>query len=618
MNKIKTFIISNLDIILFLFLVLVKTIFMIANVSSTYTNYQFFLWPTIASLLFLGSFAFLMPKKKRTKYLYSCNLIITIFMVVDIEYFRYFKDLLSLMVLRNIFLLKSVSSSVKDVIKIRDFIYFADLVALPFIHRFKNNNAQEYSRKVKFSFFAVMLLLGILIDSYHIYGVSIDQPRLLTTMYNKVYIAKVLGSVNYHAIDIFDTAASKIQSSIPISKSKETEIVKYINSASTTDQNSNMKGYASGKNLIIIQVEALQEFVINQSVNGQEITPNLNRWIKKSTYFNNCFYQVAAGGTSDAEFMVNNSLYPASAGAAYYLYPSDTLNSIANVLDKKGYQTNVLHGYEQTFWNRNIMYNSEGFKNFYNKNDYNVNEVVGMGISDKAFLNQSIDKINNMKKPYYSFLITLSSHFPYDDTKGYGNFDVGKYEGTLIGNYFKGIHYTDEQLGIFLDKLEQEGILKDSMVVLYGDHYAIPREHQSELASYLNISNMDDCAWMKLQKVPLLIHFPGDAYKGVNNMYCGQMDIYPTIANLYNLSQVGLFGKDLFNTTEDTVTFRNGSFIDGSYYYNSQTGIYYDVSSGAKVNETSELKAKKEKVIKELGYSDDILNHNLFKKDLHK
>lgn len=618
MAKIKTFIISNLDIILFFLLVLTKTIFMIANVSNTYTNFQFFIKPTLASLLFLGSFAFLLPKSKRTKYLYACNLIITIFMVVDIEYFRYFKDLLSIMVLRNIFLLKSVSSSVKDVIRIKDFIYFADLVVLPFIHRFKNKRAQEYSKGVRAAIFAVMLVVGLIVDSYSIYGVSKDQPRLLTTMYNKVYIAKVLGSVNYHAIDIFDTAASKIQSSIPISKSKETEIAQYIKSTGAKDQDSNMKGYASGKNLIIIQVEALQQFVINRSINGQAITPNLNRWIGKSTYFNNCFYQIAAGGTSDAEFMVNNSLYPAPAGAAYYLYPGDTFNSLAKAFDKKGYQTNALHGYDQTFWNRNIMYNAEGFDHFYNKNDYKISEVVGMGISDKAFLTQSIDKINHMKKPYYSFLITLSSHFPYDDTKGYGDFNVGQYEGTLLGNYLKGIHYTDEQLGMFLDKLEQEGITKDSMIVLYGDHYAIPREYQSQLQSFLNLSSMDDYTWINQQKIPLLIHFPDDAYKGVNNMYCGQMDIYPTLANLYNLPQTGLFGKDLFNTTEDTVIFRNGSFIDGHYYYNSQTGIYYDVSSGSKTNETADLHSKKEKVLTELEYSDDILNHNLFKNDLSK
>ena len=117
-----------------------------------------------------------------------------------------------------------------------------------------------------------------------------------------------------------------------------------------------MKDSAKGKNLIIVQVEALQQFVIDKTVMGQEITPNLNKLIKSSAYFNNYFYQIAAGGTSDAEFMSNNSLYPAPSGAAFFFYANNNYLSLPKALVKNGYETAALNGYYETFWNRNIMY----------------------------------------------------------------------------------------------------------------------------------------------------------------------------------------------------------------------------------------------------------------------
>ena len=194
-------------------------------------------------------------------------------------------------------------------------------------------------------------------------------------------------------------------------------------------------------------------------------------------------------------------------------------------------------------------------------------------------------------------------------------FNVGDYEGTLFGNYLKAIHYTDEQLGIFLNQLEKDGILKDSVVALYGDHYAIPRNNEVELSKFLNITSpMSDIEWAKLQKVPMMIHFPDESHKGVNSINAGQMDVYPTICNLFDLPNKNLMGKDLFNSKDKNVIFRDGSFTDGKHYYFSQTNTYYDMSTLEKINENDDLKNKKENALNQLEYSDNILKHNLLKK----
>jgi len=237
-----------------------------------------------------------------------------------------------------------------------------------------------------------------------------------------------------------------------------------------------------------------------------------------------------------------------------------------------------------------------------------------MGLSDKQFLIQSIKKLHNLSNPYYAFLITLSSHYPYNDTKHYGNFNVGGYENTLLGNYLQAIHYTDAQLGMFIDKLQKDGTLNNSILAIYGDHYAIPQENEDELAKFMNIANMTDLQWAELQKVPLIIHFPKNANEGVKSIYGGEMDLYPTLSNLFGLPNKDELGKDLFNSKDGTVIFRNGSFTDGNTFYISDDNSFYSIASNKKLAESAELKAKLKNAVTALDYSDEILNHNLLSK----
>lgn len=613
-NKINEFILRNLDIMLFATIIFLKLMLYAKQISPEYL-YMGVTHPVFASVLILASFSMLFEPKKRINFLFTINLIISLVLISDIMYYKYFKDVTTVAALRNAKLLGGVSSSIRDLFDFKDLVYLADIIfLLPFLRRYKKIKA-NYSTSLlkKFSVFLLIFVIGTSIDAKSVSAIAKEQPTLLSAMSNRIYLTKMIGNLNFHAVDAYNYISTNVKNSKKLSTEREDEIKAFL-----VDNNqitgSNLRGDAQGKNLIVIQVEALQQFAINKKINGQEITPNLNKWINKSMYFDNYFYQVAGGNTSDAEFMSNNSLYPAASGAAYYTYSGNQYDSLASQLKNNDYYTAALHGYSEGFWNRNVMYKSESFDNFYGEHSFNVDEEVGLGLSDKSFLNQSIEKLKTFKEPYFSFLVTLSSHFPYDDVKGYGDFNVEQYENSLLGNYLKGIHYTDEQLGMFLDKLDQEGITKNSIIVIYGDHFAIPKEHIDELYKFENVNNPDDLKWFEYQKVPLIIHFPEDQNSGVNHTYGGQMDLYPTLANLFNMPRNYMFGKDLLNSNSNKVVFRNGSFTDGNVFYVSWTNTYYDIKTGGIIPETEELKKKKEDNAKELGYSDDILNHNLIKK----
>ncbi|MFP3340138.1 hypothetical protein R0J91_19325, partial [Micrococcus sp. SIMBA_131] len=77
---------------------------------------------------------------------------------------------------------------------------------------------------------------------------------------------------------------------------------------------SSYEGIANGKNLILISLESTQAFMLNGSVNGEEATPFLNKLKEDSFFFPNFYHQTAQGKTSDAEFMIDSSLYPLSGG----------------------------------------------------------------------------------------------------------------------------------------------------------------------------------------------------------------------------------------------------------------------------------------------------------------
>lgn len=612
MNKILKKLVSNIDILLFFIIIIIKLKQYSIEIGEGYFL-KSSIFPTASSIAIILAIAILLKNKSRVKFLFLMDLIISIAIISDINYFRYFKDLLSIPVIKNGFLLGDVKSSVNSIFKIQDLLYFSDfLVIIPLMKIRKHFNFVNISFVKRLAITFSILIITVSTNSYYFYELSKEQPRLISTMYNKVYIEKKLGLINTHGIDIFNTLKNDASRKMAISKTKEEEIQSFLQ-ANTTESSTALKGVGKGKNLIMIQVEALQNFVINAKVNGQEITPNLNKLASESKYFDNYYYQVSSGGTSDAEFLSNNSLYPSPSGAAYYMYYDNDYNSIAKVLKTQGYNTNVFHGYKETFWNRNIMYKAEGFDNYYSEKNFNINETVGLGLSDKSFLNQTVEKLKTMDKPYFSFIITLSSHFPFDDTEHYGDFTTGKYENTLLGNYIKAIHYTDEQLGMFLQKLDDEGISKDSIIVLYGDHNAIPKENEKDLADFMGIQNMNELEWAKLQKVPMMIHFPNNEYAEVNHITSGQIDLYPTLCNIFDIQNQDLLGSDLLNTKNSTVVFRNGSFTDGKVFYLSSNSTYYDYTGGEKLNETEDLKAERTARLKELEYSDEILKHNLLK-----
>ncbi len=287
---------------------------------------------------------------------------------------------------------------------------------------------------------------------------------------------------------------------------------------------------------------------------------------------------------------------------------------LTEVLADEGYSTLALHGDRPGFWNRNHVYPSLGFQRYVSKMDFKAEESIGLGLSDRSFFKQSLEILKTQQQPFYAFLITLTSHYPFNFAalkEQVPNFPLGDLEDTLLGDYLRSIHYTDRHLGEFLRGLSESGWLEKSVVVVYGDHPAIPIGDRGRLSQLLGRNLDSTVAWREIQKVPLIVRLPGKRLRGERDTPTGQMDIAPTVANLMGLSMKTAFGRDLLNTPEGAVLFRNGSYVEGTSWIDPQQEAAWDLVTGSRIEYADRWIENTNINRRRLDFSDRVIESNL-------
>lgn len=546
--------------------------------------------------------------KKRLLALFICDFIISILLTGDTNFFRYYYSILTIPVILQVDLklLSSVNESIMSLFKPKDIIYILDLpflfIWLNYIHK-KEVERIEFAKRVICSFLSLLIGFTGFLSIYK----RIDMEAFI---YSSNYTAKKLGVIYSH----YDNTRMYIKKNIAdnnrLTPKEKSYIEKYFSKRPKTDRK--YKGIAKEKNLIVVQVEALQQFMINAEVNGKKVTPNLNKLIEESLYFDNIYYQISGGNTSDAEFVFNTSLYPVEEGAVYIRFADNEYHSLPKILKKQGYNTYALHAFTAKFWNRTQMYKALGFDKFIDGDYYIMDEFAGWegnALSDLSFFRQSFDKIDTTS-PFYSFFITLSSHHPFTYFEDY-DFDVGDIQGTLLGNFIKAINYEDKCLGEFIDILKERGLYDNSLLVIYGDHSGVPKHMADELVDFLDME-YSEIQWTKLQKVSCIMHFPGLKNGEKVSITGGCVDLLPTIANLIDFDAPYILGKDLLNSDKGYAVLRNGNVITDNYVYLNELANVYSIKDEKLLNK-KDYEEELKTILEQLNISDLIIEKNVFK-----
>jgi lipoteichoic acid synthase len=566
---------------------------------------------TLGMILLVISVISLLDIKIQVTIMTITNVLLDIVLILDSIYYMYFRDFTSMFSFKYSTQSFAVINSIKYLITPMVIFLIADIAFNVIIKLIAGKLVSPMSKDVlsRMTYASIISIIAVSLLYGGITIINSKDAYAIQDLYSKKFVVERSNMFVYHYYDVKrflqEFGAKPILSSAKVNEIKE------VFSKNSIDVNSSYFGKYKGKNVILIQVESAQAFLINAKINGQEITPNLNKLSKSSVYMPNFYHQVLNGGTSDAEFTINTGLLPLSTGSVYYLFPNNNYPSLAKELKNVGYSTSVYHGDTADFWNRLPMYKTLGFDRYESLEHYSYDEKVTLGLSDKSFLRQTLGKLKEIKQPSFSFITTMSSHYPFID-KAFKDFNVGKYQGSMIGNYAQAAHYTDEELGRFFDGLKKNGMWNNSILVVYGDHHAIPYANSNELAKFLKVTISDDIDWINLQKVVAMIHLPDESIKGKMDGNLSQSDIYPTVLSLEGIKADSYIGESVFDKKTNAVLFPNGNFVYNDFLYLEDKDKTYDVKLKQQIsNDTTKNLIKHYKNLFE--DSDLLIRDNLFK-----
>nr|WP_230678531.1 LTA synthase family protein [Lacticaseibacillus zhaodongensis] len=466
-------------------------------------------------------------------------------------------------------------------------------------------------------------VLGVALLTLTMAVSELNRPQLLTRTFDRAFIVKYLGLAPFTVYDGFKTA----QTSQVRAQASSADMAKVLQYTQKKYAAPNMEYYgaAKGKNVIIIHLESFQQFLIGQKIDGQEVTPFLNSLVKNKNAlsFDNFFNQVGLGKTSDAENMLETSTFGITSGSLFANVGSDnTFQGAPAILNQRaGYSTAALHGGVGSFWNRDGAYKSLGYQYFFD-NDYFQHSTemnTEYGIKDKLMLGESARYLEHLQQPFYAKIITTSNHFPFTIDDEDSSFPDAGTNDVTVNDYFKTANYLDSALKEFFAYLKKSGLAKNSLVMLYGDHYGIADDRYKNMAQLVgkNPKKWNDFDDAQMQRVPLIFYSPG-LKGGVNNTYGGEIDVLPTLLHLLGISTNNYvqFGTDLLSDAHSSVVAqRNHDFITPEYTVIG--GEAYLNANGERISPDLEtrmmLKADQKQVNTELRLSDSIANRNLLR-----
>ncbi|MFV8151884.1 LTA synthase family protein [Synergistaceae bacterium DZ-S4] len=573
--------------------------------------------PSLAAILSVIIPVSIVPAKYRSRALLMIDILFSVLVLTDVLFIRYYSDIF---IFHDILLLPQtglIAKSIWSLLKLRDVLIFADIPLIMWMLKRERIALcfEKISRK-RISVSLFILFLAVSVQVFAGWRLREERPNIMSAMYDRLSVCAWVSTASFHWGDVISLTVKAFEpDNVP--QRKIDELRGWFDKRIKT----NKTPPARGKNLIMIQCEALQQFVVGLRINGTEVTPNLNRFAENSLYFPNAWDQTAGGLSSDSEFMANTGFFPSASGAAYTRFANNSYNSLAKALKKRGYDAFVIQGTYSAFWNCHRMHPKLYFDRQYSRNTFPDGEVIGLGLSDRTIFTEALNIFKKANGPFYGFIVTLSGHHPYN----FEGLDDGSFplpeemKKTLLGDYITAMNYFDRELGRFLDGLRSSGLDKKSLIVLYGDHPAVPIAYKEEMEKLIGKKIEETIEWKETRRVPLIFRIPGEkTMKGTIYTDTGQMDIFPTTAGLLGVKVETCFGKDLsLDNGPDPVIFRNGSYIINGVFVEPAVKRATRIGTHELID-ASEYDEITKEVDLRLSYNDIILEKNLISDILYR
>ena len=640
-NYIKTFFVILINIIL------VEVIFKLINSS---TIFDFTMIRIILSSIFISSILALgisnMGIKCRRVFTSIVNFIVCAYACAQAGFYNFLGVYMSLQTSSQF---GAVVDYIKDFLLSFKFIYF--LTFIPFILTilyfvFLDKKSDNFKLSKQFiNTFVLMLLSGLLF--YVSITLSVFQNKLQTvsnvnlflTASNPSLTIEQFGTTGFGILDVRaiiypihikeDYVAVKEEreindnsriiddtafSSVIENETDDTmkAVSNYFINKTITDKN-DYTGMFKDKNLIVIMMESANDIFINQ-----EYYPNFYKLYSEGWSWDNNYSPRNSCATMNNEFSGMTSLYSIYNTCTASKYKNNSyFESIFNLFNKQNYVTFSSHDYTEAYYPRSTIHKNMGSGEYYGVQKLGIsysNEYKNWA-NDDEFMEavlKIIDKKTSNNEHFMTWLTTVSSHQPYsvDSIQGDKYYNMTKDTGysSDVRRYMSKLKILDDGLGVLLKGLEDRGILDDTVLVLYGDHYpyGISKEHLNEVLEY------DTEEDMNAEQVPFVIYNSTVEAKKFDQ-YTFYLNILPTLANLFDLDYDPRYylGTDLFsNDAESLTVFADGSWKNEIGYYNAKKNkIKYYTD---KTYTTEELNKINNEISTKVNISSTVIKGNYF------
>lgn len=551
---------------LILIILVIKSIIFIgigsSNTGKTFSGFKIEKELILAQLAFIGILMFIslfFKGKRQITYLIIVDIVYSLILIADIWYYRASRNYLGLRHILFKDMFNPMHESLINPNKL-DLLFLIDIPILIYI-RVKIKNILNCKRNIKLSILGIILcILTIYITHYliDIKDITKGRVKFMSVEWSPFIMAQNQSPIGYHLYEAIRAIEKK---NFQGNKDEIKQVDDWLSWNNKKLPDNKYKGIFKGKNVVFLQIESLENFVIGKKVLGQEITPNLDKLMKKSFYFDNIYEQNNAGNSIDCDMMANTGLLTLGDSITFLTHADVKYKSLPRILNENGYTTISTHAERASDWNWSEAHsNALGYQDMWDIDSYKLDDIFGMGLSDHSFLNQYADKLKTLKEPFFSTIPTLSSHGPFDLPDKYRELKLPKnIDDTKLGGYFQSVHYTDKQIGFFIDKLEKLGLLNDIVLVIYGDHGGVHKYYNDEIQ---NVPLEGDWWQERDYKIPLFIYGKGIEGKTIS-VAGGQTDIVPTVLYLLGIDvKENIFmGRNLLNTNRNSTVIKGNKIV---------------------------------------------------------
>ena len=569
---------------------------------------------TVQIILFFNLICNLFKEKVSKIILITSTVILTIYFMVQTVFYNLFSVPFSFMTLGLAENALDFTSIIKDAIVQNLLVLILLLLPLIFVISIhKKITFERYNTKQCCAWIA-----GIIVTLFVLFGVINLDKNGVYSSYNLFFNVNAqekniekFGLINSTAIDIVRTiggfeekaiietnsSTSLFPNHIEIEKPAEPQVVlptyneldlnldvlieqttdsglknvyKYINSVQPTNKN-DYTGYFKDKNLIFILAEGFNSIAVDEN-----LTPTLYKLTNSGFVFNN-FYSPVFLSTTGGEFQATTGLIPTqSILNMWKKNKPDIKYALGNSFSKAGYTANAYHDWTYTYYSRQDTMKTLGFDSYMG---------IGNGLEklmDSKWLPSDVDMMDvttdfyTSENKFVTFYITVSGHAPY-------NFSGGNSTAIKYKDYVKDLPYStpvkaylasqmelDRALETLINKLDEQGILDDTVIALVGDHYpyTLSIDEVNEVSSYtrdsiVEVNRSNFILWNSDMEEPIEVNKVGS-----------QIDVLPTLLNLFGIEYDSrlLIGQDILSDNPGIAIFSNRSWVSdyGTYFAKSK------------------------------------------------